>query len=78
MPGRTTIGPFFFHPLKLALRSRRLGRFVILPLTVSTSMRRFRTYGYARTVLREYVASTLLYYATGRTSAEGFRPAPAR
>jgi len=62
----------------LALRSRRLGRFVILPLTVSTSMRRFRTYGYARTVLREYVASTLLYYATGRTSAEGFRPAPAR
>lgn len=62
----------------LALRSRALGRFVILPLAVFTSMRRFRTYGYARTILREYVASTLLYYATGRTSAERFRPAPAR
>lgn len=62
----------------LALRSRRLGRFVILPFAVSTSMRRFRTYGYGRTVLREYIASTLLYYATGRTSAKRFRPAPAR
>ncbi|MGI0149511.1 MAG: glycosyltransferase, partial [Thermoplasmata archaeon] len=56
----------------LALRSRSLGRFEILPIAVTTSMRRFRTYGYARTVLREYVASTLLYYATGRTSAERF------
>jgi glycosyltransferase involved in cell wall biosynthesis len=62
----------------LALRSRSLGRFVILPLAVFTSLRRFRTYGYARTILREYVASTLLYYATGRTSADRFRPAPAR
>lgn len=62
----------------LALRSRSLGRFVILPLAVFTSMRRFRTHGYARTILGEYVASTLLYYAMGRTSAERFRPAPAR
>jgi len=62
----------------LALRSRSLGRFVILPQTVQTSMRRFRTYGYVRTILKEYIASTILYYATGRTSAERFRPAPAR
>jgi len=62
----------------LALRSRSVGRFVILPLAVFTSMRRFRSYGYARTILREYVPATLLYYATGRTSAERFRPAPAR
>ena len=62
----------------LALRSRSLGRFVILPRTVQTSMRRFRTYGYARTIVKEYIASTILYYATGRTSAERFRPAPAR
>jgi len=62
----------------LALRSRSLGRFIILPQTVQTSMRRFRTYGYVRTILKEYIASTILYYATGRTSAERFRPAPAR
>lgn len=62
----------------LALRSRSLGRFVILPRMVQTSMRRFRTYGYARTIVKEYIASTILYYATGRTSAERFRPAPAR
>ena len=62
----------------LALRSRALGRFVILPVTVETSMRRFRTYGYLRTIFTEYIASTLLYYATGRTSADAFRPAPAR
>ncbi|TLZ96897.1 MAG: glycosyltransferase [Methanobacteriota archaeon] len=62
----------------LALRSRSLGRFVILPQAVLTSMRRFRTYGYVRTILKEYIASTILYYATGRTSAERFRPAPAR
>jgi len=62
----------------LALRSRSLGRFVILPVAIYTSMRRFRTHGYSRTILQEYVASTLLYYATGRTSAERFRPAPAR
>ncbi|MBI4416829.1 MAG: glycosyltransferase [Euryarchaeota archaeon] len=62
----------------LALRSRTLGRFVMLPTTVLTSMRRFRTYGYARTILQEYVASTLLYYVTGRTPAEKFRPKPAR
>jgi len=62
----------------LALRSRSLGRFVILSQTVQTSMRRFRTYGYVRTILKEYIASTILYYVTGRTSAERFRPAPAR
>jgi len=62
----------------LAIRSRSIGRFVILPITVETSMRRFRTYGYLRTILQEYVASTILYYATGRTPRELFRPAPAR
>src|SRR5436309_2669418 len=62
----------------LAIRSRSIGRFVILPITVETSMRRFRTYGYLRTILQEYIASTILYYATGRTPRELFRPAPAR
>ncbi len=62
----------------LAMRSRALGRFVILPVAVATSMRRFRAYGYARTILKEYVASTIVYYATGRTPEELFRPAPAR
>jgi len=62
----------------LAIRSRSIGRFVLLPLIVETSMRRFRTYGYLRTILQEYVASTILYYATGRSPRELFRPAPAR
>jgi glycosyltransferase involved in cell wall biosynthesis len=62
----------------LAMRSRALGRFVILPITVQTSMRRFRAHGYARTILREYVASTILFYATGRTRKDLFRPEPAR
>jgi glycosyltransferase involved in cell wall biosynthesis len=62
----------------LALRSRALGRFVILPIAVETSMRRFRAYGYFRTVLKEYIGSTILYYATGRTPPDVFRPAPAR
>ena len=62
----------------IALRSRMLGRFVFLPVTVLTSMRRFRAYGYAQTILREYVASTLLYYLTGRTPPDKFRPKPAR
>ncbi len=62
----------------LALRSRALGRFVFLPVPVRTSMRRFRAHGYARTILREYVASTLYYYATGRTPSDRFRPKPAR
>jgi glycosyltransferase involved in cell wall biosynthesis len=62
----------------LAMRSRALGRFVILPLAVQTSMRRFRTYGYVRTILHEYVGSTILYYATGRTPRRLFHPAPAR
>jgi glycosyltransferase involved in cell wall biosynthesis len=63
---------------ELAMRSRRIGRFIGLPIAVETSMRRFRTYGYVRTILREYIASTILYYATGRTPAELFRPSPAR
>ncbi len=62
----------------LAMRSRPLGVFRILPVTVRTSMRRFRAHGYARTLLTEYVASTLLYYATGRTPTKWFRPEPAR
>jgi glycosyltransferase involved in cell wall biosynthesis len=62
----------------LALRSRAFGRFVMLPLSVTTSMRRFRTYGYARTIVKEYLASTITYYLTGRTPAERFRPKPAR
>lgn len=62
----------------LALRSRALGRFVVLPVTVTTSMRRFRRYGYARTIVKEYVASTIMYYLTGRTPADRFRPKPAR
>lgn len=62
----------------IAMRSRSLGRFVFLPVVVETSMRRFRTYGYARTIFGEYVASTLMYYVTGRTPSERFRPKPAR
>ena len=62
----------------LAIRSRSIGRFVLLPIIVETSMRRFRSYGYLRTILQEYVASTILYYATGRSPRELFRPAPAR
>ena len=62
----------------LAMRSRSFGRFVILPIVVQTSMRRFHAHGYARTILREYVASTILFYATGRTPASLFQPEPAR
>jgi glycosyltransferase involved in cell wall biosynthesis len=62
----------------LALRSRTLGRFVMLPMAVTTSMRRFRTYGYTRTIVNEYLASTITYYLTGRTPSERFRPKPAR
>ena len=62
----------------IALRSRTLGRFVILPQRVQTSMRRFRNYGRLRTIVREYIASTVLYYATGRTPSDRFRPLPAR
>ena len=62
----------------LAIRSRSIGRFVLLPIIVETSMRRFRTYGYLRTILQEYVASTILYYATGCSPRGLFRPAPAR
>src|SRR2546427_96894 len=51
---------------------------ILPPIIVETSMRRFRSYGYLRTILQEYVASTILYYATGRSPRELFRPAPAR
>lgn len=62
----------------VALRSRALGRFVVLPEAVRTSMRRFRAYGALDTIVREYVASTLVYYLTGRTPSERFRPRPVR
>lgn len=62
----------------IALRSREFGRFVVLPETVLTSMRRFRKFGSLETIVREYVASTLMYYLTGRTPSERFRPRPAR
>ena len=62
----------------LALRSRAVGQFVLIPMVVTTSMRRFRKYGYARTLVKEYVASTIVYYLTGRTPADRFRPKPAR
>jgi glycosyltransferase involved in cell wall biosynthesis len=62
----------------IALRSREAGRFVFLPIEVQTSMRRFRTYGYARTIVLEYLASTLFYYVTKRTPPEAFSPKPAR
>jgi hypothetical protein len=62
----------------IAMRSRPLGRFVVLPVSVRTSMRRFRTHGYAQTILREYVAATLVFYLTGRTPSDSFRPAPVR
>ncbi len=62
----------------IALRSRSLGRFVMLPIAVRTSMRRFRKNGLARTIVHEYISSTLLYYATRRTPSEVFRPDPVR
>lgn len=62
----------------IAMRSRRLGRFVVLPVTVRTSVRRFRAHGYFQTIVREYLASTLVYYLTGRTPQEAFRPEPVR
>jgi len=62
----------------IALRSRSLGRFVNLPLRVRTSPRRFRKQGLTGTIVYEYIGSTLVYYATGRTPAEVFRPEPVR
>jgi glycosyltransferase involved in cell wall biosynthesis len=62
----------------VALRSRGLGRFVALPVTVRTSMRRLRAHGLRRTVLWEYVTSTLLYYVTGQAPRILFRPTPVR
>ena len=62
----------------LALRSRALGRFACLSVVVETSMRRYRAYGYARTLLREYLASTIFYYITGQSPSTRFRPMPAR
>lgn len=62
----------------IALRSRSLGRFVSLPISVSTSMRRFRKNGFARTVFHEYLGSTLLYYVARRAPPEALRPQPVR
>lgn len=62
----------------VALRSRTLGTFVSLPVYVSTSTRRFRKHGFARTVVLEYLGSTLLYYMTGRPPPAALRPAPVR
>lgn len=62
----------------IALRSRSLGRFVSLPVAVSTSMRRFRKNGFARTVFHEYLGSTLLYYVARRPPPDSFRPEPVR
>ena len=60
------------------MRSRRLGRFVVVPVSVRTSMRRFRAHGYVQTIVREYLAATLVFYLTGRTPSDAFRPAPVR
>lgn len=60
----------------IALRSRTLGRFVSLPVSVSTSVRRFRKNGFARTVVHEYLGSTILYYVSRQPPA--FRPEPVR
>ncbi len=62
----------------IALRSRLLGRFVSLPVSVATSMRRFRKHGFARTVLHEYLGSTLVYYLSGQVPPSAFRPEPVR
>ncbi len=62
----------------IALRSRSLGPFISLPVAVGTSMRRFRRHGFAQTVLHEYFESTLLYYLTGQSPPEAFRPQPVR
>lgn len=62
----------------IALRSRSLGRFVSVPVSVATSMRRFRKNGFARTVLHEYLGSTVSYYLSGRVPHDAFRPEPVR
>lgn len=62
----------------VALRSRAIGRFVCLPVRVRTSMRRLRAHGFGRTVVMEYVTSTLLYYMTGKAPPPVLRPEPVR
>ncbi len=62
----------------IALRSRRLGRFAVVPARVRTSVRRFREHGLGATVFQEYIGSTLIYYLTGRMPSESFRPEPVR
>src|SRR5438445_7198 len=62
----------------LAMRSRALGRFVILPVAVETAMRRFRAYGYFRPVRKDNIASTILYYPLRTRPPDGFHPAPDR
>lgn len=62
----------------IALRSRSVGGFVSLPVSVATSMRRFRRHGFAQTVLHEYLGSTVLYYLARRLPQDGYRPEPVR
>ena len=62
----------------IALRSRTLGTFVSLSVQVSTSTRRFRKHGFARTVVVEYLGSTLVYYLSGQPPPPSLRPEPVR
>ncbi len=62
----------------IALRSWPFGKFIFLPIRVFTSMRRFRSNGYSKTVLKEYLPSTLVYYLTGKTPKKIFHPEPVR
>ncbi|HII41486.1 MAG TPA: glycosyltransferase [Thermoplasmata archaeon] len=62
----------------IALRSRSIGGFVNLPVYVATSTRRFRKHGFARTVLHEYLGSTLLYYVARHAPPASFQPEPVR
>lgn len=62
----------------IALRSRPLGTFVSLSVYVSTSTRRFRKHGFARTVVVEYLGSTVVYYLSGQPPPPSIRPEPVR
>lgn len=62
----------------VALRSRSLGHFVSVPVSVATSVRRFRKNGFMRTVFHEYLGSTVIYYLSGRMPTASFRPDPFR
>jgi glycosyltransferase involved in cell wall biosynthesis len=62
----------------IALRSWPFGKFVFLPVRVLTSMRRFHNNGYSKTIFKEYLPSTLVYYLTGKTPKKIFHPEPVR